>query len=82
MLDVICYGQVNHGLWCQEWYETSSRHARKRANELRKLGYRVSVSSMGDQITNVGRCKMTLVDIRPGMNIDTAGLPDVRIERL
>ena len=39
-----CYGQVNQGLWCQEHYETTSRDAGRRARQLRKAGYRVSVS--------------------------------------
>jgi hypothetical protein len=67
---------VNQGNWCQEWYQTASGEARKRAKQLRKLGYAVTSRSMGAQITNAGSMKMTLVNIRPGSNSDTFGLPD------
>ena len=76
---ILCHGQVNQGSWCQEWYETASRDAGKRARALRKVGYRVSVASMGSQVTDVGHIKMTLVDIRPGDNADTANLPEVKL---
>lgn len=83
MKTITCYGAVNSGKWCQEHYETASRDARVRASELRKLGYVVTVVSMGDQITPVGRVKMTMVDVRPGANhLDTFDLPSVRRERL
>lgn len=78
---VICYGQTNAGSWCQEWYESASRHAAVRARELRRAGYRVLVSSMGTQVTPVGYVKMTMVDIRPGLHEDTQYLPAVRVER-
>lgn len=81
MKTLTCYGQTNAGKWCQEWYESASRHAASRARELRKAGYVVSVASMGDQITSVGRCRMTLVDIRPGTHSDTFDLPAVTVER-
>jgi hypothetical protein len=71
---------VNQGNWCQEWYSTGSGEARKRTTQLRKLGYIVTTSAMGTQITNVGSMKMTLVDIRPGSNPDTfdlPGMPDI-----
>ena len=77
---MICCGQVKTASWCQEWYETASRDARKRAAHLRKCGYAVRVSSMGTQLTSVGDIKMTLVDIRPGANADMVGLPEVRVE--
>lgn len=76
-----CYGQVNGGAWCQEWYETASRDAGRRARQLRAAGYRVTVEAMGEQVTSVGRVKMTVVDIRPGLNDDTTDLPPVRVER-
>lgn len=60
---VTCYGRVvGHG-WVQEWYETASRDARRRAAELRKLGYRVHVESMGMQVTQAGKVRMTLATI-------------------
>jgi len=70
-----CYGQINQGNWCQEWYESASRDARKRTTQLKKSGFIAFSSSMGNQITNVGSVKMTLVDIRPGCNEDTFSLP-------
>ena len=69
---------VNGGTWAQETYLSRSRKAGKRARQLRKLGYRVTVSSMGCQIVHgeiVGN--MSLVDIRPGDNADTVGLPGI-----
>lgn len=78
----ICYGQVNQGTWCQEWYETASKDAGLRARALRKLGYVCRAQAEGPQVTGVGVVKMTLLDIRPGTNPDTANLPKVRIERI
>lgn len=78
----ICYGQVNQGRWCQEHYESASRHAAARARVLRKAGYTVTVAPMGSQITGVGAVNMTMVDIRPGRHEDTLGLPAVTVERL
>ena len=77
-----CYLQVNTGRWCQESYCTLSRDAAKRAKALRAKGYQVGVEAMGSQVTPVGVCKMTLVDIRPGSNPDTCDLPPVKIERM
>lgn len=77
-----CHSQINQGRWCQEWYETASRDAGRRARQLRKLGYRVAVESMGTQVTSVGLVKMTLVDIRPDNGLDdTCDLPRVEISR-
>jgi len=54
----------------QESYESASGNARKRAHQLRKLGYQVTVSSMGSQITPVGIVKLSLVTIfNPNDNI-------------
>lgn len=77
-MEPICYLQINNGRWCQEIYETVSRHSRTRAAQLRKAGYQVSVSSMGPQITSIGLIKLTLVDIQPGKHEDTYNLPPVR----
>lgn len=60
----ICYGRVIGYGWAQEWYETESKAAGRRARELRALGYKVHAEAMGSQVTNVGRVRMTLVDIR------------------
>ena len=53
--------------WQQEEYETASRDAGKRARQLRKLGYRVVVSSPSIQVTPVGLVKLTMLTI---MNAD------------
>jgi hypothetical protein len=42
----------------------------------------VTVCPMGMQVTPVGSVKMTLVDIRPGVNSDTTNLPPVKVERM
>jgi len=78
----ICYLQVNDGRWCQEHYDSTTRHAAIRARELRRGGYIVRVSALGPQVTSVGVCRMTMVDIRPGDNANTFCLPDVRVERI
>ena len=68
---------VNSGNWCQESYETASKQAARRARQLRKLGYDVSVGSIGPQVTRVGMVKTTMVTIRPGAYADTFDLPQV-----
>lgn len=74
--EITCYSQVKSGRgWCQESYETESRDAGRRARILRKLGYRVYVSSMGPQITSVGRVKMSLVTIEETENANLDNLP-------
>lgn len=69
---------INTGNWMQEWHATQDRTARGRARELRQLGYEVRVANMGTQITEVGALKMTLVDVRPGKNTDTLGVPELK----
>ena len=56
--------------WIQEWYETGDPTLKVRARDLRRLGYRASVSSMGEQVTQYGRVKSSLLDIRPGTSGD------------
>lgn len=80
MKEITCYGQINGNGWTQEWYETSTRDAGKRARTLRQLGYRVTVSGQGSQVTSVGRVNMTLVDIR-GDYDQMSNLPEVKIVR-
>ena len=70
-----CLGQVNHGAWCQETYETASRDAGRRVRQLRKAGYAAYSGSMGPQVTRVGTVRLTQVDIRPGNHADTFELP-------
>lgn len=64
---MICYLLVRGRNFQQEHYETKSRDARKRARQLRALGFHVSVSAMGPQVTSVGIVKMTMISIHnPG----------------
>ncbi len=56
--------------WIQETYETGDPDLKRRARELRAKGYRVVSSSMGNQVTQWGVLKMTLLDIRPGSSGD------------
>ncbi len=76
-----CYGRSVGPNVTQEWYETASRDARRRARRLRQMGFRVSVDSMGSQVTPDGRVQMTLVtawhlgdDVAPIDDIDIASL--------
>lgn len=74
---ITCYNQINNGNWAQEWYETSTGDAKKRAYRLRRAGYRVSLQAMGPVVTGAGVVKMTLVDIRPSQLVgDTSHLPN------
>ena len=81
---ITCLCAVNTGNWCQESYETASRDAGRRARQLRRAGYEVRVEGMGLQVTRLGSLKLTLVDVRPGANADTHGLPaeNWRLERI
>jgi hypothetical protein len=63
----VCYLSVRTRNSKQEHYETSANDARTRARDLRKLGFRVTVSPLGPQVTNVGTVRMTLLTIHePG----------------
>ncbi len=73
-----CMLSVGNGLWTQESYETATGFARKRASQLRKLGYKVTVFSLGSQVTKLGLIKTTMVDIRPGVHQDTTDVPPVQ----
>lgn len=59
----ICYLLVRGRNFQQEHYETASCDSRVRARQLRKLGFTVTVSALGTQVTNVGKIKMTMVTI-------------------
>lgn len=80
--EITCYGQIHGASSWQEHYESASRHAGRRARALRKAGFQVLVSPMGQQVTSVGRVGMTMLTI---METDTAkfdSIPAVKIERL
>jgi len=68
---------TNNGRWAQESYETASRDAGRRSRQLRKLGYKVAVGSMGPQVTPVGTVKLTMVTVAPGIHEDTFGIPAI-----
>lgn len=84
---------VSGRTWAQIGYETGSLKIRVVAKALRRAGYRVSSSPLGMQITDLGRLKITLLNIStgngPGMDavqrhIDaaTATLPGAGAERI
>jgi hypothetical protein len=77
-VEPVAMSQTRGRDWVQEWYDTASGHARIRAAQLRKAGFRV-VTETSSQVTPLGRMKMTLVDIRGG---DMDNLPPVQIARL
>jgi len=79
MTEIICYNQVIGPNWAQEWYESSTRHSRIRAKQLRQAGYHVICCGKSTQVTSVGLVEMSLVDIRGG---DMSALPGVRIEHI
>ncbi len=56
--------------WIQESYETGDPAIRRRVAELKKLGYRAKAFSMGNQVTQWGNVKLTMVDIRAGSSGD------------
>jgi hypothetical protein len=64
----VCYlrvsGRTNSGtIWAQEHYDGMTNHARVRAAQLRKLGYKATCASLGPQVTSVGLIKMTMVNV-------------------
>lgn len=61
--------------WQQEHYQTGSGEARKRARFLRRAGYRVLSSQMGEQIGEWGSMRMTMLTIYPGSHADLSALP-------
>jgi hypothetical protein len=72
-----CYLQVIGRNFVQESYDTMSGDARRRAAQLRKAGFLAKTRSLGMQVTDVGRVRMSLVDVRfaPGYRDDVENLP-------
>ena len=68
---------VNDGRWCQATVSTGALGLRTATAILRREGYRVGTSAMGNQVTDVGVIKLTLIDIQPGTNPDTFPTSDV-----
>lgn len=79
--NVTCYGVVNFGDHQQEHYESASGDARKRANELRALGYKVTAAPMGPQVTSVGTVNMTMLNVSWEDGKDAPPAP-AKVERL
>ena len=75
---MICYTLVRTRASQQEWYETSTGHAGKRARLLRKLGFQVTVCGMGSQVTNVGRVRMSLLTLHNLRYDDEVPAPERR----
>ena len=80
-----CYGRVVGRGWVQEWYESASGDARKRAVTLRRWCYgraetAVATSPMGSQVTPVGVVRMTVVTLY-GDDAADAPIPE-RIESM
>ena len=68
---------VNQGNRCQASVSTGAVGIRTAASILRRMGYRVSTAAMGNQVTNYGLLKMTLINIGKGSNEDTFGATEV-----
>ena len=68
---------VNQGNWCQATVSTNAVGIRTAASILRREGYKVSVSSMGNQVTSLGLMKMTLISIGKGNHEDTFDCSDI-----
>lgn len=68
---------VNQGNWCQVGVSTGATGVRAATKALRSLGYRVSTSSMGLQVTDVGLLKMTMISVNKGSNEDTFAVTDI-----
>lgn len=63
----VCFCLVRGRNFQQESYESASGDARRRAAKLRKAGFNVSVSSLGSQVTSLGRINLSMVTIiNPG----------------
>jgi hypothetical protein len=77
---VTCYSKVRGWDWQQEIYESASRDAGRRAKQLRKLGFTITTSPMGLQVTRVGLVKLTMLNVH---HPEAREIPDPdRIERL
>lgn len=63
---------TNRGTWCQACVSTGAIGIRTATAILRREGYHVAVSAMGNQVTPVGVLKMTLLSIYPGGHQDTS----------
>ena len=56
---------VNNGQFAQISVPTGSVGIRTTTSILRRLGYKVTTFSLGQQITHIGRVTLTMLDVRP-----------------
>lgn len=68
---------VNQGNWCQASVSTGALGIRTATAILRREGYKVTVCSLGSQVTQLGTMKRTIIDVRPGSHEDTFGATDI-----
>jgi hypothetical protein len=62
---------VNTGNWLQAAVSTGATGLRTATAILRRQGYQVTTSSMGNQVTNLGVLKMTMINVGKGNQEDT-----------
>lgn len=55
---------TNGGTWAQEPWPTGDPDIRGRVRSLRAMGYAVRTFSMGQQVTDCGPVRITMIDIR------------------
>ena len=73
---------VNNGQFAQISVPTGSVGIRTTTSILRRLGYKVTTFSLGQQITHIGRVTLTMLDVRPGEHSDTFGIAETVNSRL
>jgi len=70
-----CFKRINNGYMCTEYYESKTKDAVKRRNQLKKHGYGVSTNKFG-YTTVGGECiHLTMVIITKNSHDDTYGIP-------
>jgi hypothetical protein len=65
------------GSWQQETWVTGDPRIRQRTKQLRRAGYIVHTEGMCPQVTDFGLMRLTLIDIRPGSNVDCQYMPKI-----
>ena len=79
---LLCYFRKNIGHQCEEFYESKTKAAVKRRNQLRKHGYGASISKLGYTTVGGRQINLTLVLICAGEHGDTYGVPTMNLEVL
>lgn len=75
-----CYRRVNQDHQCEEWFESKTKSAIKRRNQLRKHGYGASIYNLGYTTVGEKTFSVTLVLSTPGEHDDTKGIPISNLE--